>query len=231
MEYSFESSWTKPAIKLGQITISITIIACFLPNVYLAIVYGAYPSLEQIGASLSILAMVFASSWIVQPITFSAVFGTAGTYMAVLAGSMSQIRIPASIAAQEVVGTKNGTPKAEVISVLGIAGSVIMSVAVLTVFILFGAGIMSVLPESISNALTTLIFPSLFGAMFGSLLISGWKIAILVFPVIELLALFAGLPDWALIIISVFGSLIAIRLLYKHSGYFKSKSKSQAADA
>ena len=87
MEYSFESSWTKPAIKLGQITISITIIACFLPNVYLAIVYGAYPSLEQIGASLSILAMVFASSWIVQPITFSAVFGTAGTYMAVLAGN------------------------------------------------------------------------------------------------------------------------------------------------
>ena len=184
MEYSFERSWTKPAIRLGQITVSTTIVACFLPNIYLAITYGVFPSLEEIGASLSILAMVFASSWIVQPITFSAVFGTAGTYMAVLAGSMSQIRIPASIAAQEVVGTESGSPKAEVVSVLGIAGSVIMSIVVLTVFILFGAGIMSVLPESISTALTTLIFPALFGAMFGSLLMSGWKIAILVFPVI-----------------------------------------------
>lgn len=166
--------------------------------------------------------MVFASSWIVQPITFSAVFGTAGTYMAVLAGSMSQIRIPASIAAQEVVGTESGSPKAEVVSVLGIAGSVIMSIVVLTVFILFGAGIMSVLPESISTALTTLIFPALFGAMFGSLLMSGWKIAILVFPVIELLALFSGMPDWALILISVFGSIIVMRLLYKN-GYFSPK--------
>ena len=222
MEYSFERSWTKPAIRLGQITVSTTIVACFLPNIYHAITYGVFPSLEEIGASLSILAMVFASSWIVQPITFSAVFGTAGTYMAVLAGSMSQIRIPASIAAQEVVGTESGSPKAEVVSVLGIAGSVIMSIVVLTVFILFGAGIMSVLPESISTALTTLIFPALFGAMFGSLLMSGWKIAILVFPVIELLALFSGMPDWALILISVFGSIIVMRLLYKN-GYFSPK--------
>ena len=55
--------------------------------------------------------------------------------------------------------------------------------------------------------------------MFGSLLMSGWKIAILVFPVIELLALFSGMPDWALILISVFGSIIVMRLLYK-CGYF-----------
>ena len=58
--------------------------------------------------------------------------------------------------------------------------------------------------------------------MFGSLLMSGWKIAILVFPVIELLALFSGMPDWALILISVFGSIIVMRLLYKN-GYFSPK--------
>lgn len=223
MDYSFEKNWTRPSIRLGQISVIAVMIACFLPNVYLAIAYGVYPTLENLGASLSILAMVFASSWIIQPITFSAVFGTAGTYMAVLAGSMSQIRIPASLAAQEVVGTKSGTPKAEVISVLGIAGSVFMSVLILTVFIFFGAGIMSVLPQSLTDALTTLIFPALFGAMFGSLLLSGWKIAVIVFPVVELLAIFAGLPDWALILISVFGSIAIMRLLYK-KGYFVPKA-------
>ncbi|MEG0110365.1 MAG: hypothetical protein RR675_04545, partial [Oscillospiraceae bacterium] len=69
-----------------------------------------------------------------------------------------------STAAQTAVGEKLGTRKSEFAGVIGIVASVVVNFIVLAIVILFGSYIISILPESVSNALNYAL-PSVYGAL------------------------------------------------------------------
>lgn len=117
--YSFNDQWTKPNIKIGRLTIIVAIICSFLPNIYLYIVHGAAPGFSVAMAAWAAIASAYAAFWIVEPISYGTVFGTTGTYISVLTGSMAQMRLPASATAQDAAGVEADSPQADVISVLG----------------------------------------------------------------------------------------------------------------
>ena len=56
--------------------------------------------------------------------------------MSFLSGNLLNLRFPISVTAQEVVGTKEGSPEGEIVSTLGVAGSLLASQVVLTIGVL-----------------------------------------------------------------------------------------------
>ena len=211
----FRNSWDKSVIRLGRVTVLCAMIASFFPNLFLWIFYGVAPVWTNMLPAWAAVATAYGAFYIVQPPSCYPVLGTAGTYMGVLAGSMTSMRLPASATAQDVVGTEPGSDQAEIISTMGIAGSVVTSVGILTVFIFFGTVIMSFVPEELKSVLSALILPSLYGALLIQFSIKRPQILLYALPIVLLVKKFAGLPSWAVTMIAVFGNLIITRILYK----------------
>lgn len=145
----YVNEYHKPSIRIGTVFYLVAFVLSFLPAVTLWAVYDTIPSFSQI---VSVAAAIISASiawWIVEPISYFTVLGTAGTYMSFLVGSMNT-RIPCAIAAQSVTDSEPGSQRGEIMATLGIAGSVVTSV----VFVSLGAVCGSFLLGNLSETIT-----------------------------------------------------------------------------
>lgn len=146
--------FTKKSVRIGTITTILAIVANFLPAIYVSIAYDAMPELSVLLALWGILAATYFFSWVVQPISFFPALGTAGTYMSFVAGSIGDIRIPAITMAQKASGTEAATPKGDVMAVIGVAASVVVSFLMVTLFTFIGQAIIPLFPKFVNDSFT-----------------------------------------------------------------------------
>ena len=152
-------------IRIGVVTLSAGVVANFVPVIYLWLAYGEIPPLADILKIWTVALVTFGVSWLVQPLTFFSMMGTSGSYIGWLAGSVADLRCPAVTMAQKVSGYEAGTPEGDIISTIGIAGSVLVSVSMITLFTVIGANIIDALPAFI-KASFKVILPAVFGAVY-----------------------------------------------------------------
>ena len=214
MNYDYIKQFTKPSIKIGTITVVLTMLASFLPNIYLYFSHGIWPDMSLFLSGWGNLIVIFGAFYLVEPISYFPVFGITGTYIGVLAGSMAQIRLPAASTAQDVLGVSATSHKGEIVGILAICGSVVTNLAFLTLAVIAGSAIMSVLPESVSDALSAYILPSLFGACFANIALKKIKIALYALPMCVIMKLL-GFSTWLMIIVAIFGTISITYVLYK----------------
>ena len=155
--------------------------------------------------------------YFIEPISFQPVLGIPGTYMAFLSGNLSNLRVPCSSVAQQAAGVEEGTPEGAVLSTIGVAVSIVVNLAILTLGVFLGSQIIALIPESVVNALVYLV-PALYGAMLMQMILYAPKIALIAVPlsIVTLAISKTGIFDSSMaILISVFGSIIIGRLLMK----------------
>lgn len=211
----FNQTWVKPSIKIGITTVSLAMIFSFLPNIYLYAKYGVFPPLSVALRSWISIAAVFGAFYFVEPFSYYPILGMTGTYIGILSGNISNVRLPASATAQAAVGVETGSRQGEIISTLGIAGSVITNLFFLTIAVLAGSSIISILPNSVKVAFEFYTLPAIFGALYGQFAIQQPKIAIIALPLSLIIIKFTSAPTWLAIIIAIFGNILISRLFYK----------------
>lgn len=165
-EALYEQHFTKQIIKWGRLTNLIAIPLCFIPAGVMALVFGAMPPVADILKGWVLIASIYGIYAIVEPISYFPVLGLPGTYMSFLAGNIGNMRVPCSAVAQEAVGVEPGSKRAELVSTLGIAGSIITNLIVVTIAAVGGAAIMSVMPPIVIEGfkyVSTAIFAAAFG--------------------------------------------------------------------
>jgi hypothetical protein len=218
----FNKLWKEPVVRLGMVTVLIPAAMCFLPNIYLYVVYGAAPTFQEAMRAWGMIATIFGAFYIVEPISYYPILGLTGTYISFLAGNISNVRIPSAAVAQEVAGTETGTLEAEIVATLGVTGSVVTNLFFVSLAAVAGAYILSLLPLSVQNAFKSYTVPAIFGAIFVQF---GMKApSLILFAIaIPFLMLYAaplaGLPflatPWLVIVASVFGTILIARILFK----------------
>ncbi len=211
----FNKVWKKPVIKIGMATLLSSVIFSFFPVLFLYFRYGVFPPLDIALKAWGMIATIFGAMYFVEPISYYSILGLSGTYMSFLTGNIGNVRLPCAAMALEITETEPGTQEAEVISTIGIAGSIIVNIIGTTSAAFIGAKVISLLPEVVVNGLSTFTAPAIFGAMFGSFAIKYPKLAIfgLGIPVgIRLLAPTA--PAYIIIICAVFGTILIARVFY-----------------
>lgn len=102
-------------------------------------------------------ASAFGFLWIVEPISYFTVLGPIGTYMAFLSGNISNMRVPCASMAQIAAGVEPGTEKGSVISILGMATSIVINVSVLTIGVILGSSVLAKMPTGVIEALNYLL--------------------------------------------------------------------------
>lgn len=118
--------------------------------------------------------------------------------------------------AQNVTNAEQGTPKAQVISTVGIGGSIIVSVCMITLFTLIGASIMPLMPKVVLKAFG-FVLPCVLGAVYASLasknIILGAIIMIssiagkMLFPII-------GIPGGLIMLLNIILAVIIARIYF-----------------
>lgn len=201
---------------LGYVFVTIALLCNFVPAVYASITTGVFPAIGDLLTLWVAAASAFGVGYFVQPISFFPMANMAGSFMCWIVGNVGEIRIPAATIAQNVTNAEQGTPKAQVISTVGIGGSIIVSVCMITLFTLIGASIMPLMPKVVLKAFG-FVLPCVLGAVYASLasknIILGAIIMIssiagkMLFPII-------GIPGGLIMLLNIILAVIIARIYF-----------------
>ena len=149
--------------KIGKLTGLLGAVLSFLPALVLAVVYGLLPKPAALATAFISAASAFGFLWVVEPISYFTVLGPVGTYMAFLSGNISicEFLVPVWLRSQL---TLNQERRKSIVSVIGMATSIVINVSVLTIGVILGSSVLSAMPASVIEALNYLL-PALFGAL------------------------------------------------------------------
>ena len=215
-EEIYSKDYIPYSIKYGRMTSLIGVVASLVPLIVLALVFGVMPTAKAIAAAAAIRISACLVYYFIEPISFQPVLGIPGTYMAFLSGNISNLRVPCSSVAQQAAGVQEGTPEGAVISTVGVAVSVVVNTTILTIGVLLGQQIISMIPASLVSALVYLV-PALYGAMLMQMVLYAPKIAIISVPLSIIALAVSKMTGWfdssVAILISVFGSIFIGRAL------------------
>jgi hypothetical protein len=219
----YDQDYIPYIVKWGRLTNLVGILLSYLPAISIMIVYKFIPPFSAVMAGLIMQASVSGVFWFVEPISYFPVLGIPGTYMAFLSGNIGNLRLPVAVTAQEAANVEPGTEQGSIISTIGVGVSIVVNILVLTIGVLLGASVLSMLPKGVISTLNN-ILPAIFGAMFAQQLVAKPKIGVvaailasgmIVLSKAGILGLLPFGGTYAIIIVSVFGSILIGRYLYK----------------
>lgn len=213
-EKDFNELWMKPVIRVGATTVLLAAAFCFGPVIWLCVSQKALPPIGQILQSWALIAASFGALYVVEPISYYSVLGLSGTYLSFLSGNIGNMRVPCAAMALEATDTTPGTQQAEIVSTLGITGSILVNVFFTTLAAFVGAALISVLPPVVAEAFKNYSAPAIFGAAFGQFTLKYPKVAVFSLGAPVLLRLTINPPVFILIIVAVFGSIAVGRFFY-----------------
>lgn len=209
-EQKYHEVWTKPVIRMGMITMLLACVLSFIPLIYLYMVHGILPPFAQAMTAWVLVASVFGAFYVVEPISYYPILGLAGTYISFLSGNISNLRLPCSAMAQEVVGVEEGTKQAEIIGTMGIIGSVVVNLAGVTLAAFLGTWLIGLFPKFVADAFRQYTAP----AIFGQFAMRQPKLAPFALA-IPMTLLYFKMPIWLVILAAVFGTIAISRVFYK----------------
>lgn len=219
----YKDTYLPSIIKWGRLTMLLGIITCFGPALIISVYYGYMPPVSAIIAGTIAQISVSGAFYIVEPISYFPILGIPGTYLTFLSGNTSNMRVPCSSIAQEAAGVKMGTEEGSIISTVGIAVSILLNICILTVGAIAGSAIVEIIPAAAKEALNFLL-PALFGAVFGQFAVARPKLAAVAAVIAigmtwllknNFLSFLPGTPSYAVILVSVFGTIFMGRVIYK----------------
>ena len=160
-------------------------------------IYGLLPNPAALLTAFIAAASAFGFLWVVEPISYFTVLGPVGTYMAFLSGNISNMRVPCASMAQISAGVEPGSNEGSIIATIGMATSIVINVSVLTIGVILGSSVLSMLPPSVTEALNYLL-PALFGALLMQFGLKQKSLAgtMLVFSILICIAINAGVFSW-----------------------------------
>jgi len=204
---AYEKNFTQPIIRYGRLTNLLGVFLSFIPALVMYFYYDTFPGVQNILKGWMLIASIYGIYAIVEPISYFPILGLPGTYMSFLAGNIGNMRVPCSAIAQEALGVSPGTKKAELVSTLGIAGSIITNIIIVTIAAVGGAALMSAFPPIIIEAFKY-VSPAIFGAIFALYASKNYKYGIFSLVLVGIMLLgIKSLPTYIMIPVAVFGTV------------------------
>ncbi len=168
-------------IKTGRATNLLGVLLAFGPCLAL-IIMGVWPNWTALGACMVVQLPGLLVTQIREPISFFTVLGVPGTYMSFLSGNISNMRVPCASIATKSAGYVEGSDEGTITATIGIAVSTFVSTAFLTVGVIAGSWLLSILPPVVTQILN-LLLPALFTTLLVNYIMMRPKFGIMWTPV------------------------------------------------
>jgi len=213
-EKDLMKQWKSSSIKIGTPTNILAALTSFIPVIWLCTTHNCWPPMSTVLTAWGMVAASFGAFYFVEPVSYYAALGMTGTYLSFLSGNIGNMRVPCAALALDVTKSETGTLQAEIVSTMAICGSIITNLIATTSAVIVGSAVLAVLPEFIVSGLTKYASSAIFGATFGNFAIKYPKVAVFALAIPVALKMFTGLPAAAVIVCTVFGTLLIARVFY-----------------
>ncbi len=202
--------------KFGLFFTTIALIANYVPALYVSYVSGIFLSVQDIFKLWLAAAAAFGIGYFIQPISFFPMINAAGSYLCWICGNVGELRVPAANMAQKVTNSEPGTPKAEIMSTIGITSSIFVSVSMITFFTIVGAQVMPMMPKAVLKGFS-FILPAVLGAVYADLCSKNLLIGFIVlFTSISGMVVYPklGVPSGVDMLLNILVAIIVARVYY-----------------
>ena len=198
--------------------LSVMVILIMFP-VSVGIIYGAGPDMNGLLKCLLATAPMYWAVGVIQPITYIPMLGAGGSYLSIVTGNLSNLKLPCAINALEQAGVKSNSDEGEVVSTIAIAVSSIVTTIIIVLGVILITPLTPILEAPVLEPAFAQIIPALFGGLGVAFVSRNWKIAVA--PVTLMLILFIAVPALnsgtvgIMVPVSVVFTLIVSRIMYK----------------
>lgn len=154
-----------PAVhRIGRFTMTVAAVLAFLPVIYFVFVKGYTLPISSYLNCMLVISSIGIGMWLTEPLTYWPVLGSAGTYIAYLSGNVGGMRFPVAMNVQSAMKADINTPRGQVVTIVGIVGSVISNLIILLATVLVSAWLISIMPPFVMG-MFSFVTMGLFGSM------------------------------------------------------------------
>lgn len=150
--------------RIGRLTMAPAFVCAFLPVIYFVLIKGYTAPVSSYISVVVSIGSIAIGMWITEPFTYWPVLGSAGVYMSFLAGNTGSMRFPVALNLQSVMNADANTLRGQLVTIVGIASSVVANLILLLIFVLGGEWLLAVLPEVVLASFS-FVMVGLFGSM------------------------------------------------------------------
>lgn len=163
-----DEAYTKsflPAVhRIGRTTMILALLLSLLPAVYFYFVKGYQLPMSLYASATIMMVTMMGGGWISEPTAYWPILGSAGAYMSYLSGNVSGMRFPVASTVQKNFKANINTPRGQIVTIVGIAASVVFALVILLIIILAGEWVLGILPAVILAAFDFVV-PSIISGM------------------------------------------------------------------
>lgn len=157
---------------LGRLTVCMTLLFFLAVPAGLAAVNHMPVELGTILRNAVPILITFTIAGVCENLSFAPIIGSGALYMACVTGNVSNMKIPAAINAMEIAGYTPGSERGDVISIIAVASSTVVT----TVIVLLGMLFLAPVFEPVyNNPFLQPAFQNMIPALFGALLFPYFK--------------------------------------------------------
>lgn len=208
--------------KLGIGTNFIVVGFFILVPVLLTVFFSPKLNIGLIISSTAPIAVTFGIIGLCEKISMCPIIGPGAVYLASTSGNVQNMKLPAALNAMEILGCKEGSEKGEVVSIIAVASSAIVTTIILLAGMIFLAPMMEpLLSNAVVQPAFNNMFPALIGAMVVPYIIKNPKESIVPFLLAAAVAFVIGKPYTSIqgILLPVFIliSVFSAKLMYNRT--------------
>ena len=187
--------------------------------VAVGLIFSVIPDWEALGAGLFATAPMYWAVGIIETITYVPMLGAGGSYLSVVTGNISNLKMPCAINALEQNEVSASSEEGEVISTIAIAVSSIVTTVIIIIGVILIVPLSPILEAPVLEPAFAQMLPALFGGLGVAFVSKNWKIAVA--PVVLMLVLFVFVPALnagtvgIMVPVSAIFTIITARIMYK----------------
>lgn len=163
--------------RLGKISLSFILLLIVLVPLSISMKFDIFPPFGNFIAGFLQAVMIYLPICIAEFFTFVPILGTGASYLAFITGNLTNLKIPCATIAMENANVKPATDEGEVIALLSVAASSIVTVAIIFIGMLLIFPLTPFLNSVYLKPAFDNVLPALFGALGAHFFVKQWKLA------------------------------------------------------
>ena len=156
------------------------------------LIFNAVPEWSALAKGLFATLPMYWAVGIIEIFTYVPMLGAGGTYLSIVTGNISNLKLPCAVDAMERADVKPSSEEGEIISTIAIAVSSIVTTFIIILGVILIIPITPILESPVLKPAFDMILPALFGGLAVVFISKNAKLSIA--PIILMLVLFICVP-------------------------------------
>lgn len=162
---------------IGRIACIVALILIVMIPLSICLKFDIFPPMKNFLGGFFQAVMIYLPISIAEFLTFVPILGS-GAYLAFITGNLTNLKIPCAAVAMENAQVKPATDEGEVIAILAVASSSIMTIIIILIGMLLIIPLSPLLNHVYLRPAFDNVLPALFGALGAYFFMKQWKLAI-----------------------------------------------------